>query len=306
MAAGVAATDAPVIVFLDADLVGLVPGHVDRLAEAVLSGRVGMACGSFDRGPVLNRLSLRVLPILTGQRALRREIFEDLHHKDQQGWRIEAALNSRCKEVAAPVEAFVCEGLWHRTKEEKYPSALEGFVRKQGMLITAVAAYAGYRLRKARPGPAKVTVVRLVSVNVGLPAVIGTRQGRPVHSGIVKRPVAGTETLKLGELNLEGDRQADLSVHGGAEKAVYAYASDHLPAWRAELLRPDIGVGFFGENLSTGGSSRAKWPSVTSGPGVMRSSRSPSPAGPASSSRCAPACPTWPPASGAAAGRGGT
>ncbi len=98
-----------------------------------------------------------------------------------------------------------------------------------------------------------MTVVRLVSVNVGLPAVIGTRQGRPVHSGIVKRPVAGTETLKLGELNLEGDRQADLSVHGGAEKAVYAYASDHLPSWRAELLRPDIGVGFFGENLSTEG-----------------------------------------------------
>jgi len=98
-----------------------------------------------------------------------------------------------------------------------------------------------------------MTVVRLVSVNVGLPAVIGTRQGRPVHSGIGKRPVAGTETLKLGELNLEGDRQADLSVHGGAEKAVYAYASDHLPSWRAELLRPDIGVGFFGENLSTEG-----------------------------------------------------
>jgi glycosyltransferase involved in cell wall biosynthesis len=150
MASGVAATDAPVIVFLDADLVGLVPGHVDRLADAVLSGRAGMACGLFDRGPALNGLFLRVLPILTGQRGLRRDIFEGLHHKDQRGWRIEAALNSRCKELAAPVEAFVCDGLWHRTKEEKYPSAFEGFMRKQGMLITAVAAYAGYRLRKAR------------------------------------------------------------------------------------------------------------------------------------------------------------
>ncbi|MGH9034599.1 MAG: MOSC domain-containing protein, partial [Acidimicrobiia bacterium] len=96
-------------------------------------------------------------------------------------------------------------------------------------------------------------VVRLVSVNVGIPAVIGTRQGRPVHSGIVKAPVTGVETLKLSELNLEGDRQADLSVHGGAEKAVYAYASEHLPAWRAELGRPDIGPAFFGENLSTEG-----------------------------------------------------
>jgi glycosyltransferase involved in cell wall biosynthesis len=150
MASGVAATGAPVIVFLDADLVGLVPGHVDRLADTVLSGRAAMACGLFDRGPMLNRLFLEVLPILTGQRALRREIFEGLHHKDQCGYKIEAALNSRCKELGEPVESFVCDGLWHRTKEEKYPSVLEGFVRKQGMLITAVAAYAGYRLRKAR------------------------------------------------------------------------------------------------------------------------------------------------------------
>ncbi|MDQ3947132.1 MAG: MOSC domain-containing protein [Actinomycetota bacterium] len=98
-----------------------------------------------------------------------------------------------------------------------------------------------------------MTSIRLVSVNVGLPAVIGTRRGRPVRSGIVKRPVTGVETLKLSELNLEGDRQADLSVHGGPEKAVYAYASEHLPAWRAELARPDVAPAFFGENLSTEG-----------------------------------------------------
>ena len=98
-----------------------------------------------------------------------------------------------------------------------------------------------------------MTVVRLVSVNVGLTAVIGTRRGRPVRSGIVKQPVAGAETLLLGELNLEGDRQADLTVHGGREKAVYAYASEHLPTWRSELGRPDIGPAFFGENLTTGG-----------------------------------------------------
>lgn len=150
MATGVAVTTAPIIVFLDADLVNLRPDHVDGLVEAVQSGRAGMACGLFDRGPLLNPLFLRVLPILTGQRALRREIFESLRPADQQGYRIEAALNTRCKELGAPVEAFVCDGLWHRTKEEKYPSALEGFVRKQGMLVTAVAVYAGYRLRKAR------------------------------------------------------------------------------------------------------------------------------------------------------------
>lgn len=150
MAAGLAATDADVIVFLDADLVGLVPAHVDRLAATVLHGKAGMACGLFDRGPLLNPIFLHVLPVLTGQRALRRELFTGLHHNDQRGYRIEAALNSRAADLGEKVDAFVCDGLWHRTKEQKYPSALEGFVRKQGMLLTAMAAYGGYRLRKAR------------------------------------------------------------------------------------------------------------------------------------------------------------
>jgi MOSC domain-containing protein YiiM len=97
----------------------------------------------------------------------------------------------------------------------------------------------------------------LVSVNVGLPAVLGTRRGQPVQSGIRKRPVTGVDSLKLSEVNLAGDGQADLSVHGGLEKAVYAYASEHLPAWRAELSRGDVGPGFFGENLTTEGVTEA-------------------------------------------------
>ena len=99
--------------------------------------------------------------------------------------------------------------------------------------------------------------IGLISVNVGLPTVIGTRRGHPVLSGIAKRPVTGVETLKLTEVNLEGDRQADLEVHGGVEKAVYAYASDHFPDWRAELGRSDIGPAFFGENLTTEGITEA-------------------------------------------------
>jgi glycosyltransferase involved in cell wall biosynthesis len=150
MAAGVAATGAEVIVFLDADLVGLQPDHVDRLAAAVLEGRAGMACGLFDRGPVLNRVFLRRLPVLTGQRALPRRLFERLDHTDRRGYKVEAALNSLCSELGVRVESFVCDGLWHRTKEEKYPSKVEGFVRKQAMLLTAVAVYAGYRFRRAR------------------------------------------------------------------------------------------------------------------------------------------------------------
>jgi MOSC domain-containing protein YiiM len=96
--------------------------------------------------------------------------------------------------------------------------------------------------------------VQLVSVNVGLPGIIGTlHTGEQVLSGIGKRPVSA-DRLLLTSLNLQGDRQADLTVHGGPDKAVYAYASEHLPAWTAELTPdPPFGVGTFGENLTTAG-----------------------------------------------------
>ncbi len=94
--------------------------------------------------------------------------------------------------------------------------------------------------------------LRLVSVNVGLPREIGRRRsGEPVISGIVKEPVVA-EALTLTTLNLEGDRQADLSVHGGPDKAVYAYPVEHLPRWNEEL-GTDFGPGTFGENLSLAG-----------------------------------------------------
>jgi len=95
--------------------------------------------------------------------------------------------------------------------------------------------------------------VRLVSVNVAEPRVIGTWRGQPIQSAIGKQPVT-TATLHLDLLNLEGDRQADLRVHGGRDKAVYAYPSEHLPHWNAELtVDPPFGPGTFGENLTTAG-----------------------------------------------------
>jgi MOSC domain-containing protein YiiM len=94
--------------------------------------------------------------------------------------------------------------------------------------------------------------VRLVSVNVGQPRVIGaTRWGKPIRSGIVKQPVTAA-SISLDTLNLDGDRQADLKVHGGRDKAVYAYPVEHLPLWNDEL-GTDFGPGTFGENLSTTG-----------------------------------------------------
>lgn len=107
-------------------------------------------------------------------------------------------------------------------------------------------------------GPAATAaVVGLRAVNVGRPAYLGTHRGRPVTSGIAKRPVPrGTAGLWLSVTNLEGDGQADLEVHGGPDKAVYAYPSEHLPRWAAELGHADeadLGPAPFGENLSTAG-----------------------------------------------------
>jgi MOSC domain-containing protein YiiM len=97
-----------------------------------------------------------------------------------------------------------------------------------------------------------VTPVTIVSVNVAVPSAMGAlHRGRPVRSGIDKRPVS-VATLCLGTTNLEGDGQADLSVHGGADKAVYAYPSDHFPAWESEL-GVTFGPGAFGENLTVAG-----------------------------------------------------
>lgn len=147
MRVGVAATDAEVVVFLDGDLLHLGPAHVDRLLRSVIDGSAGMTLGLFDRGPELNPIFLKALPRLTGQRAMRRELFESLDLEDIRGYRVEAALNSRADELGLEIDAFVCEGLWHRTKEEKdLDGPLAGTVRKLGMLATAVWSYASYQL----------------------------------------------------------------------------------------------------------------------------------------------------------------
>lgn len=92
---------------------------------------------------------------------------------------------------------------------------------------------------------------RLVSVNIGQPKQIGVRRGRPVMSAIDKRPVTGRHAIE--GVHVAGDAQADLRVHGGPDKAVYAYAAEDTAWWAAELGRNDLGPGVFGENLTTAG-----------------------------------------------------
>ncbi len=90
----------------------------------------------------------------------------------------------------------------------------------------------------------------LRSVNVGRPVQVGVQRGRPVMSAIGKRPVEGR--VRVAGVNLEGDDQADRRVHGGPDKAVYAYAAEDTAWWEAELGR-ELGPGAFGENLTTEG-----------------------------------------------------
>jgi MOSC domain-containing protein YiiM len=90
--------------------------------------------------------------------------------------------------------------------------------------------------------------MELVSVSVGLPRLLSWG-GAAFKTGIFKSPVEGR--IQLRTTNLDGDRQADLTVHGGPEKAVYAYPSEHYPAWNAELPDPNRTWGAFGENFTT-------------------------------------------------------
>ena len=94
--------------------------------------------------------------------------------------------------------------------------------------------------------------MRVISVNVGLPRTV-TWKGKPVTTGIFKEPVKGK--VQARTLNLDGDGQADLSVHGGREKAVYAYPAEHYAFWNEQLPGVELPWGMFGENLTTEGLS---------------------------------------------------
>jgi MOSC domain-containing protein YiiM len=92
--------------------------------------------------------------------------------------------------------------------------------------------------------------MKIISLNVGLPRLV-LRDGEPVSTGIFKEPIDGRVMMRT--LNLDGDRQADLSVHGGPSKAVYVYPAEHYDSWKRELPEMNLPWGMFGENFTTTG-----------------------------------------------------
>jgi MOSC domain-containing protein YiiM len=92
--------------------------------------------------------------------------------------------------------------------------------------------------------------MKILSLNIALPREV-TWQGKRVTTGIFKEPIQGRVMMRT--LNLDGDQQGDLTVHGGVSKAVYAYPSEHYNYWRSELPGMDLSWGMFGENFTTEG-----------------------------------------------------
>ncbi len=91
---------------------------------------------------------------------------------------------------------------------------------------------------------------KLISLQVGVPRTV-QRDGQEITTGIYKMPIE--KRIQLHWLNLEGDKQADLSFHGGQDKTVYAYPSEHYPYWKKELAGLELPWGAFGENFTTAG-----------------------------------------------------
>lgn len=130
--AGVQACSADVVLFLDADLIGLTPEHVDALLEPVLVGAAEMAVGVFEKGRTATDLAQIVAPYLSGQRALRRHVFASLGPVDDMRFAVEVALTRYVKRHRLQIREVALKEMTHHTKEEKQ-GLTRGFAARMKM-----------------------------------------------------------------------------------------------------------------------------------------------------------------------------
>jgi glycosyltransferase involved in cell wall biosynthesis len=130
MAAGVAASDADALFFVDADLIGVTPAHLDAICRPFVERRCEMSIGTFDYG-LRNPLVLR-LPPTTGERVIPRWVFESIPPERLDGFTIETTINQVIAESRATTVARVMKGVTHRTKREKF-GTVEGWRRTARM-----------------------------------------------------------------------------------------------------------------------------------------------------------------------------
>ncbi len=153
MAAGVAHTGAPVILFVDGDITGLEPELLARLIAPVVAGELAMHVGVRHRGVLVNAAHRRTGPLLSGIRCLRREVFASVPARYLRGYRVETALNWVCRRLGLPVGILVLDGLEHRKKEAKR-GFLAGASQRIAMYASVFAAWLRLTLTAPLPRPA--------------------------------------------------------------------------------------------------------------------------------------------------------
>lgn len=143
---GVEATRAEVLFFCDADFIGLTPAHVERLLRPVSEGRLMMCAGLRDRGPFLTRL-IAHLPLISGERALRREVFEGVPERFLEGFRVEMALNFSCRANGLSYGSIPTLGVRQVLKIEKV-GVWQGLIGYLAMIWQIVEALVLARLAR--------------------------------------------------------------------------------------------------------------------------------------------------------------
>lgn len=129
---GIESTDSDVVLFLDADLVGLTAQHVDAMVHPVYDGEVEMTVGLFGKGRAATDLAQKIAPFLSGQRAVSRTILKELPNMDHLGFGVEVALTRYVKDHAVPYKEIPLPEVSQIMKEEKF-GLVEGFSRRLRM-----------------------------------------------------------------------------------------------------------------------------------------------------------------------------
>ncbi len=132
MMVGVNSTDADVVLFLDADLIGLKPSHVINLMLPVLEGRAEMTVGIFEHGRLATDLAQFIAPFLSGQRAVKRDLFRQLSHLEMSRFGVEVALTRYTKMAGISVMEVELKDMSHVMKEEKL-GVVRGFLARLKM-----------------------------------------------------------------------------------------------------------------------------------------------------------------------------
>lgn len=129
---GLQCTDSEVIVFLDADLIGLTSEHINTLLLPVLRGEVDMTLGVFGKGRAATSLAQKITPFLSGQRAIKRIVLQQLPSLDELGYGVEVALTRYVKSQGIPYQEVILPEVSQVMKEEKF-GLLDGFTRRLRM-----------------------------------------------------------------------------------------------------------------------------------------------------------------------------